>query len=36
MTRCYAPAPKPSFRLIPSQFPPIGLFDTVARAADLE
>ncbi|MBN9331993.1 RES family NAD+ phosphorylase, partial [Devosia sp.] len=31
-----APAPQPSFRLIPSQFPPIGLFDTVSRAADLE
>ncbi|HQZ13676.1 MAG TPA: RES family NAD+ phosphorylase [Devosia sp.] len=29
-------APYPSFRLIPSRFPPIGLFDTVARAADLE
>jgi hypothetical protein len=32
----YAPAPAPAFRLIPSQFPPIGLFDTVATAADLE
>lgn len=31
-----ASAPQPSFRLIPSQFPPIGLFDTVSRAADLE
>jgi hypothetical protein len=31
-----APAPHPSFRLIPSRFPPIGLFDTVATAADLE
>lgn len=30
-----APAPQPSFRLIPSRFPPIGLFDTVATAADL-
>lgn len=29
-------APQPSYRLIPSQFPPIGLFDTVSRAADLE
>ena len=29
-------APKPSFRLIPSRFPPIGLFDTVATAADAE
>ena len=32
----FAPAPQPSFRLIPSQFPPIGLFDTVATPADLE
>lgn len=30
------PAPHPSLRLIPSQFPPIGLFDTVATASDLE
>lgn len=30
------PAPIPSYRLIPSQFPPIGLFDTVSTAADLE
>lgn len=30
------PSPRPSFRLIPSQFPPIGLFDTVSRAADLD
>ncbi len=29
-------APRPSYRLIPSQFPPIGLFDTVATAADVE
>lgn len=29
-------APAPSVRLIPSCFPPIGLFDTVATAADLE
>ncbi len=28
-------APRPSHRLIPSQFPPIGVFDTVATAADL-
>src|ERR1019366_7007699 len=28
-------APHPSFRLIPSRFPPIGLFDTVATAADM-
>lgn len=36
MSDAYAPAPAPTFRLIPSRFPPIGLFDTVARAADLE
>lgn len=30
-----AAAPQPAYRLIPSQFPPIGLFDTVATAADL-
>lgn len=29
-------APQPSFRLIPSRFPPIGLFDTVTTAADME
>lgn len=29
-------APRPTHRLIPSQYPPIGLFDTVATAADLE
>lgn len=32
----HAPAPQPSHRLIPSRFPPIGLFDTVSTAADLE
>lgn len=31
----FAPAPRPAHRLIPSQFPPIGLFDTVATTADL-
>jgi len=31
-----SPAPQPTYRLIPSRFPPIGLFDTVAHAADLE
>ena len=36
MSDAYAPAPVPSFRLIPSRFPPIGLFDTVATAADLQ
>ena len=35
MTDAFAPAPRPAHRLIPSQFPPIGLFDTVATAADL-
>ena len=30
------PAPQPSHRLIPSKYPPIGLFDTVATAADVE
>ncbi len=29
-----AEAPRPSYRLIPSRFPPIGLFDTVTVAAD--
>ncbi|WP_424140229.1 RES family NAD+ phosphorylase [Roseomonas chloroacetimidivorans] len=32
----YSGAPEPTFRLIPSKFPPIGLFDTVATAADAE
>lgn len=31
-----SPAPQPSYRLIPSRFPPIGLFDTVATGADAE
>lgn len=35
MTDAFATAPRPAHRLIPSQFPPIGLFDTVATAADL-
>ncbi len=35
MSDRYAPAPTPTVRLIPSRFPPIGLFDTVATAADL-
>jgi hypothetical protein len=35
LTDIYAEAPAPAWRLIPSQFPPIGLFDTVATAADL-
>lgn len=29
-------APQPSYRLIPSRFPPIGLFETVTQAEDLE
>lgn len=29
-------APHPAYRLIPSRFPPIGLFDTVSTAADLD
>lgn len=36
MTDVYAAAPDPTWRLIPSRFPPIGLFDSVATAADLE
>jgi hypothetical protein len=35
VTDVYAAAPAPTYRLIPSRFPPIGLFDTVATAADL-
>lgn len=35
MTARYAPAPQPSLRLIPSRFPPVSLFETVASAADL-
>lgn len=35
MSEVFAPAPRPACRLIPSRFPPIGLFDTVATAADL-
>ncbi len=31
-----APAPEPAYRLVPSKFPPIGLFDTVATASDME
>ena len=30
------PAPHPTYRLIPSKFPPIGLFESVANAGDLE
>jgi hypothetical protein len=35
VTDTFATAPRPTHRLIPSQFPPIGLFDTVATTADL-
>jgi hypothetical protein len=35
VTDAFAPSPQPAYRLIPSQFPPIGLFDTVSMAADL-
>jgi hypothetical protein len=31
----FASASRPAHRLIPSQFPPIGVFDTVATTADL-
>lgn len=36
MTEVYALSPQPTHRLIASRFPPIGLFDTIATAADLE
>ena len=36
MTDVFSSAQAPAYRLIPSQFPPIGLFDTVATAADLQ
>lgn len=36
MTQVLSPAFHPSHRLIPSRFPPVGLFDTVATAADLD
>jgi RES domain len=36
VSEALAPAPQPSYRLIPSRFPPIGLFDTVATAANLD
>jgi RES domain len=35
VTAAFATSLRPAHRLIPSQFPPIGLFDTVATAADL-
>jgi hypothetical protein len=36
VTFARASAPRPSYRLIPSRFPPVGAFDTVATTADLE
>jgi RES domain-containing protein len=36
LTDAFAPALRPVHRLIPSCFPPIGLFDSVATAADLQ
>lgn len=36
MREVYCPAPYPSYRYIPSRFPPIPAFDTVATAADAE
>jgi hypothetical protein len=36
VTHPLSPAPQPSYRLIPSRFPPIGLFDTVTTSADME
>lgn len=36
MTERLSAAPRPTFRLVPSRYPPIGLFDTVATAADAE
>jgi hypothetical protein len=36
VTERYAQALQPSYRLIPSRFPPIGLFDSVTTAADLD
>ncbi|MEA2753743.1 MAG: hypothetical protein QOJ54_32 [Aliidongia sp.] len=35
MNHALSPAPHPAYRLTPSRFPPVGLFDTVATAADL-
>lgn len=32
----YAAAPRPSYRLIPSRFPPVALFEDVAQPEDLE
>jgi RES domain-containing protein len=32
----FSNAPVPSYRIIPSRFPPISIFDTISTAADLE
>lgn len=34
MAERYSSAPQPAYRLIPSRFPPVGLFDTVTTTAD--
>lgn len=36
MTEPHSPAPQPSYRMIPSRFPPVGLFETVASSADMD
>lgn len=36
MTDRFSNAPEPTYRVIPSRFPPISVFDTVATASDLE
>jgi len=36
VTQATTPAPSPAWRLIPSRFPPIGAFDTVASPEDLQ
>ena len=36
MTHVLTAEPQPTYRVVPSRFPPIGLFDTVATAADAE
>ena len=36
MTDRFSSAPRPSYRVIPSRFPPISVFDSVATTEDLE
>jgi len=36
LTDKFADAPSPAYRAIPSRFPPIGVFDTISTAADLD